>query len=453
MILAVTVALAQSVADVPAGARAVTVYTCDHDCDGGWRALSAWSGTLRLPVMDFDRVAISSRDGRLDAYDLAMLPIRAGTATAEQVAEAVAASEGCPYTLPAEDQFVLALAGARVASTAEGRARWLHIAASLSERRAYNLPNLPETLLAEYLDVAASAPATAIATLDTNVPVASLYVDGRPVAAFPATIPLTLGAHRLTAERPGRRTAWVGNVVVTGDFAVHVDLAGEDSNSALERVVLAGFDGVPPPSAELATLTRWARDEGLEWVRFVSLADRGNDEIIPDPDPARSGWRIRDLYLDVARGRIGSNGPGTNAMIAAADVERFRVGAVAGYLFLAPRDHVSVDFAASYRLGPLLSADVRLGLAHSAQPYYLYDDWIDSSVYPVSAGARISKAAGGPFVGAAALAVIPYALGGELRAGWEFAPSFGIRVTAEARGGLTDQGWLAGVGIGVASRR
>lgn len=454
MILAVAVALAQSVSAVPAGARAVTVYVCDRDCDPGWRALSAWSNTLRLPAMDFEQVAISARDTRLDAYDAAMVPIRAGTATTEQVALAVSASEGCPYTLPSDDLVAIAFAGAAAAPHAMVRSVWLSHAVTLSDRRAYNLPKLPDDVLTEYLDlVAAPKPAVGRVRVVANVPVASLFVDGRPVAALPAEIELPFGTHRLTVERPGRRTAWVANVAVGGDLELQADLVGDDSNAALERIVLAAFEDVSPPAAEIATLTQWARDEGLEWVRFVSLADRGNDEIIPDPDPAKSGWRLRDVYLDVARGRLVPNGPGTNAMIAAADVERFRVGAMVGYVHLAPRDHVTVDFAASYRFSRLVSADVRLGLAHSAQPYYLYEDWIDSSVYPVSVGARISKAEGGAFVGAAALAVIPYALGGELRAGWEFAPSFGMRVTVEARAGVTDQGWLAGAGVGVASRR
>lgn len=454
MLLAIALAYAQSVSTVPAGARAVTVYVCERDCEPGWRALAAWSNTLRLPTMDFDQVAIAARDTRLDAYDAAMLPVRAGTVTEAQVAIAVAAAEACPYTLPNDDLVAIAFAGAAAAPETAQRSIWLERAATWSERRSYNLPKLPDAVLAEYLDlVAAPAKPTARVRVETDVPVASLFVDGRPVASLPAEIELSLGEHRLTVERPGRRTAWVGNLVLIGDLALRPELAGDDSNAALERIVLAALDDVPAPAAEVSTLTRWARDEGLEWVRFVSLAHRGNDEIIADPDPTRLSWRVRDVYLDVARGRLAASGPGTNAMIAAADVERFRIGAVAGYLQLAPRDHVTIDLAASYRLTPLLSADVRLGLAHSAQPYYLYEDWIDSSVYPVSVGARVSKAEGGPFVGAAALAVIPYAVGGELRAGWEFAPSFGMRVTVEARGGWTDHGGLAGVGVGVASRR
>lgn len=453
MIFTVALAFSQTVSGVPAGARAVTVYACTQDCDEGWRALTAWANVLRLPTLDFDQVAVSARDDRLDAFDLAMVPLRRGEYRAEHVVEAQSRLAECPYTIPTETLFLLALASAATAADPEGAARALTEAANVGERRAYNLPALPEDTIRAYLTLVGGAPELLAVSITADSSASTVYVNGRSMGVAPLTLSLPRGPHRITVERPGRQTAFVAQLYLETEGTVHAELAANDSNAALERLVLAAMDGLPASETQAEPLTRWARDEGLEWVRFVTLDGRGDAEVIPSPEPGKPGWRVRDVYLDVARGRLVPNGPGTNAMIAAADVERFRVGAAGGYLFLAPRDHVSLDFTALYRFDSLFSADLRLGVAHSAQPYYLYDDWIDAQVYPVSAGLRVGRPEGGPYAGAAALAVIPYALGGELRAGWDFAPSFGWRVALEARGGLTDKGWLTGVGIGIASRR
>lgn len=452
MLLAISLALAQTVADVPAGARAVTVYACAKDCEAGWHALSAWSNTLRLPVLDFEQVAVSARDDRLTTFEAAMVPIRAANATVEQILHAERAMSDCPYTISSEDLFLLAMASASSGMYAINREALLR-AANAGERRTYNLPALPENVLAAYLDIA-SAPTDLIpVTVTADTGVASIFVDGHPAGVAPETLQLPAGPHRITIERPGRRTAWVAGIDLRQPSAIHAPVASDDSNAALERTVLVAMNNVEVPAAEVEALVRWARDEELEWVRFVSLGSHGSDEMIPDPDPAKPSWRVVDAYLDVVRGRLVAEGPGTNAMIAAADIERFRVGAKAGYLHLAPRDHVTVDFAAAYRVSRSLVIDLRLGIAHSAQPYYLYDDWIDAQVYPLSLGIRVGDAQGGPYAGLAALAVIPFALGGEGRFGWEFAPSFGWRVSVEANAGATDKGFVAGLGVGVASRR
>ena len=452
MILTAALALAQTLADVPAGARAVTVYACAKDCEPGWRALGAWSNTLRLPTMDFEQVAVSARDDRLTTFENAMAKVRGKSPTPEQVSVAVSALRACPYTIANEDLFLLAMAQASTGIYAVDREALVR-AANTSERRTYNLPPLPENLLAAYLDIAAAPIERIPVTITADATPAAIFIDGRPAGVAPETIGLPPGPHRITIERPGRKTAWVAEIDLRQEVTVAAQIAGDDSNAALERTVLAAIENVQAPAADVAPLATWARDEGLEWVRFVSLGSQGSDEVIPDPDPAKPGWRVRDAYLDVARGRLVPEGPGTNAMIAAADVERFRVGAMAGYLHLAPRDHITLDLATSYRFSRFLSADLRLGVAHSAQPYYLYEDWIDAQVYPLSLGIRVGEPRGGPYAGIAAVAAIPFALGGEARAGWEFAPSFGWRVSVEARGGATDKGFIAGVAVGVASRR
>jgi hypothetical protein len=457
MLLALTAAaLAQAVGDVPMGARAITVFVCVTDCEVPFRALSTWAAATRLPVVDFDSLALHLRDDRLLRWDVAINGVRGREPSAGEVEAAWRALQELPYTVSNDDLFLLTLLLGAVTAQSEHPAYadhdWLAVAAGLSGHRSYNLPTMPEPVLRHYLDAAAAPVTPALLRVVADDAAATWYVDGRFHGALPGVAQVEEGLHRVTVERPGRRTAWAGWVEVLGETHISASVAGDDGNAALERVLLAAIDGVPAPAEELAELTRWARDESLEWVRFVSVGHEGSDELLR-VDPAAPAWRTRDVYLDVARGRLAAEGPGPNAMLAAADPERFRLGAAVGFLHLDPRDHVTVDLVAGYRFGPQVALEARLGLAHSAQPYYLYDDWIDPQVYPLSLGLRLGRSVGGPYAGVDALAVIPYALGGQARAGWEFAPSLNWRIGVEARLGATDKGWLAGGGVTVASRR
>jgi hypothetical protein len=94
-------------------------------------------------------------------------------------------------------------------------------------------------------------------------------------------------------------------------------------------------------------------------------------------------------------------------------------------------------------VGPL-AAELRLGIAHAAQRYYLDEDWLDTNVYPVSLAARLGNPRGGPYVSAGALVIVPYAVGGQVWAGWDLAPSYSWRIAPEIRAGFTDKGWLVG---------
>lgn len=455
-LFAQSVALAQAVADVPMGARAVTVFACQRDCEAPYRAISAWAAAQRLPLLDFDALALQVRDERLADWNQAVAPVRAGKASRGEVEAAWRALEDLPYTVGEDDLFRLLLALADVNLVADTPRYidrdWVAVAASVSRHKTYNLPSISDTLTRLYLDRAAQPIHEATVDVSADAPGAVLFVDGRPAGALPLSLPMELGTHRLSVERPGRATAWTAWLEVAGNTAVRAEVAGNDSNAALERVVLAAITGTPAPHPEEAMLTEWARAESLEWVRFVQVGHEGDDELLR-VEPGSPAWRTADVYLDVARGRLVAEGPGPNAMLAAADPERFRVGAALGYLHLSPRDHLTVDLAAAYRLGPRWAAEARLGLAHSAQPYYLYADWIDPQVYPLTLGLRHGNARGGPYAAADALLVIPYALGAQARLGWEFAPSLAWRVAAEARGGLTDRGWLLGGGVTLAARR
>ncbi|MFN7145131.1 MAG: hypothetical protein ACK4YP_15245, partial [Myxococcota bacterium] len=122
--LLVAVALAQPVARVPPGAAAVTVMLCPRadGCDAEWRALVAHASPLALPVLDFDAVAEAGPGGRdrLVRWEATMAPVRAGTATREEVRDAVAALADLPFTVPPDDLFRLLLAeGARRFPSAE----------------------------------------------------------------------------------------------------------------------------------------------------------------------------------------------------------------------------------------------------------------------------------------------------------------------------------------------
>ncbi len=451
-----SLAFAQPVADVPAGARAVTVFVCDRECEPAWRAYSLWASANRLPLLDFDAVAVHLRDDRLERWNEAIVGLRDGRASNAEIEAAWRALAELPYTVPEDDLFRVVLGLASVVATDPdpryADRDWPKVAAAVSRHRSYNLPEVPTDTLSRYLDVSARPPIAGHLNVAADAPGARVFVDGRPAGEAPVSLDVELGHHRITVERPGRRTAWAAWIDVTPDTRVVAEVAGDDSNAALERLLVAAMSGVAAPDAEVASLTDWARTESLEWVRFVQVGHEGGDELLR-VDPADPAWRTRDLYLDVARGRLSDEGPGPNAMLAAADPERFRVGAGLGYLHLAPRDHVTVTLAATYRLGRVASAEARVGLAHSAQPYYLYDDWIDPQVYPFSIGLRAGEARGGPYAGADVLAVIPYALGVQGRVGWEFAPSLDWRVGLEGRGGLTDKGWLAGAEVTLVSRR
>ena len=229
-----------------------------------------------------------------------------------------------------------------------------------------------------------------------------------------------------------------------------------------DLAVVAARRGNTAPDAVTDELADWGRANGLAWVRFVELRPAGAadatvpEERIPDIDASKPGWEVHTVYLDVARRRLVEHGPGPAAMVVAGDPDRFRLGVSLGYLrvqelhdtdSIPAHDHVTAEIAAQLRILPILAIDARLGLAHSAQPYYLDEDWLDTNVYPVSVGARIGRATGGPYAVVDALVVVPYALGGQVLAGWDLAPSTSWRLAPELRVGMTDKGWLAGGGL------
>lgn len=459
MVLAlVSLALAQPVSRVPPGASAVTVLLCPRadGCDPEWRAMATHAAALSLPLLDFDALALAGPGGRdrLLAFEAAMAPIRRGGATRGEVDVAIRALSDLPFTVTNDDLFRLWLA-AGATGAAEGA---LVRAATVGGGRVTDLGPLPDEVLRAYLDAAAAPRTPARLFIDADGP-GRVFVDGRAVGETPLRIDVLAGWHRVSVERSGRQTAWVGAVELPAgeDLRVHAQIGADDGAAALEAAVIAARRGMPAPDALVAGLRAWGRDNGLRWVRFVELQAAGGEAVpeerVPDPDPSKPPWEVHAVYLDVATGRLGPRGPGPAAMVVAGDPDRFRLGVSVGYLHLRERvdtdlvpahDHATVELAAQLRLLPTVSLDVRLGVAHAAQPYYLDEDWLDENVYPVSAGARLGEARGGPYVTAGALVVVPYAVGGQLRAGWDLAPATPWRVAPELTAGVTDKGWLLG---------
>ncbi len=471
-------AIAQPVSRVPPGADAVTVLLCPRadGCAPEWRALAAHTSPLGLPLLDFDVVAQAGPGGRdrLLAFEETLAPVRAGNADTAAVSAALAALEDLPFTLAEADLFRLWLAeGANRYPSVEAD-RALAAAASVSGGRVTDLGPLRDGVLARYLDLAAAArPSTtrpaAILKVRADSP-GRVFIDGRPVGEAPVTVAVPAGWHRVSVERTGRLTAWVGAVEAPegATLDVRAVLAPDDGTAAIEAALVAARKGLPAPTATVDSLRAWGRANGLTWVRFVELAPTGGvaaltdvpEERIPDPDSAKPAWDLHAVYLDVPAGRLGPRGPGPAAMVVAGGPDRFRLGVSLGYLRLEElndtdaipaHDHVTIELAGQLRLLPALALDVRLGLAHSAQPYYLDEDWLDDNVYPVSVGARLGRATGGPYVAGGALVIVPYALGGQLLAGWDLAPSTAWRIAPELRAGFVDKGWLVG-GTVVVSR-
>lgn len=468
-------AFAQPVSRVPPGADAVTVMLCPRadGCAREWRALAAHTTPLGLPLLDFDVVAAAGPAGRdrLLAFEATLAPVRAGTAGADVVSGALAALEDLPFTIAEADLFRLWLAEGAFRYPSVEADRALAAAASVSAGRVTDLGPLRDGVVARYLDLAAKARPTATLRVRADTP-GRVFVDGRPVGEAPVTVAVPAGWHRVSVERTGRLTAWVGAVDAPDGATLDVRavLAPDDGAAAIEAALVAARKGLPAPTATVESLRAWGQANGLTWVRFVELAPSGAvaalvdvpEERIPDPDPQQPPWDLHAVYLDVPVGRLGPRGPGPAAMVVAGDPDRFRLGVSLGYLRLEElndtdaipaHDHVTVELAGQLRLLPALALDVRLGLAHSAQPYYLDEDWLDDNVYPVSVGARLGRARGGPYVAGGALVIVPYALGGQLLAGWDLAPSTAWRIAPELRAGFVDKGWLVGGTIVVSRLR
>jgi len=460
---------AQPVLDVPPGAAAITVQVCEQadGCPAESRALGAHLAALGLPLLDFDAVALAGPGGQaararwLDAMD--------ALHRAPDLARARAAREALlalPFTVPMDELFaLLAELGQQELRAGHDAAadQAFADAAACSQGRIYDLPPLDAASLPRYLDAADRAARATLApvpvVVETGGVHGTLFVDGLRIGEVPGRYALAPGWHRLSIETTGRRTAWVGELRVDDRHwpFVRADLGRAVGEGALEAAVLGAIHGQAPDGATAESLTAWAASRDLAWVRFVAVEPSRSTadppaEVFPDLDPGAPRWALRAAWLDVRAGRFAVDPPPVAVLLAEPRPARFRVGGTLGYLHLAPRHHVDLEVQALVGMAPSWSLDLRLGLLRTGQAYFLYPGWTDRQLYPLAVGVRWGRTTGGPFLAAQALAVVPYALGGVGRIGWELAPTTWWRLGLEVSGGATDKGWVAGAGLGLARR-
>ncbi len=461
-------ALALPVLEVPPGASTVTVQLCDRSdgCPLETLALDAYTRSMGLALMDFDTLALAGPGGHTasEAYRQALEQLTRKPGLASAQAARAALSE-LPFTVPPDDLFRLQLELGRLAYLegleAESE-RALAAAASCSGGRVHDLPPLPESVLERYFD-ATDAVARGSWSSGTLRVLASgggqVFVDGRRVGDAPTSVELVPGWHRVTVESTGARTAWAGEIELPADreLLLEADTSPFQGTGDLEATVLGATRGTLPDAATTEPLLRWARARQLRWVRFVALFPaqgfpEGVVEVIPDPDPAHQGWAVRDVWLDVSAGRFMARDAGPSALVGAARPMRFRVGLGLGYARLDPRPGLHLELDTLLRVRRLLALELRVGLLRTPEPIYLYPGWSEHTLLPVAAGLRLGPDRAGPYACLHGLAVVPYALGGVARLGWELAPTSYWRVGLEAGAGLTDQGWLALGGLRLARR-
>lgn len=457
-LLFIALASAQALRAVPLGATAITVMLCEapDGCAPAFQAMADHCAGLGLPLLDFDDLAQAGPGGgdaraRLDA---ALERLESDPAEAREALRAT------PLTLPTELpwRIWLLLGQAQHRAGQAEASRSLRAAASAGGGRAHDLPPLDEEVLDLYLDLASQDPGRGRLRVEADVPIAQVFVDGRYQGEAPLELELLAGWHRVSVERPGRRTAWTGEIELPADRALglRAELALDDGPAALEAALIAATRGQPVPPETARALAAHARALGLRTVRFVELRPPQASGRVPEERVhGRAGlYDVHAAWLDVATERIQGQGPGLARLRAAADPQRFRLGLGLGYVHLRarlpegpdPHDHLGVEAQALLRLRPALHLDARLGLWRAAQPWYLYDTWLSKDLVPLALGLRASHDSG-LYVGAQGLAIIPLALGGQGLLGWEWAPSNRWRLGVEARGGLSDDGPLWGGGL------
>lgn len=475
---------AGEVSAVPPGVSTVTVLVCERaeGCPAETRAMASHLDSLGLPLLSFATVVNAGPAGGLAraSYDAAVAAAEKNPTLANLEAERAAMTQ-LPLTLPEDSVFslFLRLGSARLEAdslTADalgaeaGADAAFEAASTTSGGRVINLPAVSDAALARYLYLA-SAPKAETGRLEVAANAAgTLYVDGERFGETPAAVALAPGWHRVSVERPGRRSAWVAEVRIVGasTTSVRADIAGDDGQGFLGTAIEGAMRGVEPPSDAAAGLAAWARSQGLKWVRFVTLLppDQTDSPGVPEEqleDAEHVPWAVYATWLDVGRARFVAVGPGPASLRIGGSADRLRLGAGVGYLRLEPwalgggaHDHVSIELNVRWRITGPWSIDGRAGLMRSAQLYYLREGVFEHDVYPVAVGVRLGDAGGalraaglaaGLYVGVHALVVVPLTEGGEVFAGWEFAPTWRWRVAVEARAGVTAGGLTAGVGV------
>ncbi len=467
-------ARASVVSAVPPGVSSVTVLSCEapEGCVPELRAMAAHLDSLGLPLLDLGTVVDAGPGGGLARvrYDKAM-SAAARSPTLANLSEAREALRALPSSIPEDDVFSLLLrlgAAQLYAGNAALADESFEAAVSSSDGRVVNLPVLTDAALSRYLYLASAAAETRELSLISDVP-GQIYVDGKRMGdtlggAVSTDLTVRVGWHRVTIERPGRRSAWVAELDdAAGAVGVplRAEIVGDDGEGYLGTVIEGALRGVAAPADAGAQLSGWARSQGLRWVRFVTLAapGEGDGHGLPEEsfeDAEHNTWYVYATWLDVGTGRFGK-GPGPASLRIGGSTDRLRLGVGVGYLRLQPispdygaHDHVEIDLNVRWRLVGAWSFDGRVGLLRSAQLYYLREGVFEHDVYPIAAGMRygdLQHGASGPYIGAHALVVVPLAEGGEVFFGYEVAPTWRWRVGLEVRAGMTTDGVVGGAGL------
>ncbi len=466
--LAATAAHAQTVSAVPPGATAVTVMVCDRPdgCPEELAAMTDHCAAQGIPLLDFEAVADGVLGGGNARQALDQAQAQAAAKPDLTRLEAVrGAMRITPLTLPPDEPFLLWLrtGAARLAQGDEMGATWaFNAAASTSGGRVHDLPPLSQDALEQYLAAAEGLDQTATLRITADQPDSNVFIDGLLVGPAPIQAVIEAGWHRVSVERRGRRTAWVGEVEALPGRTLSVDatLAEDDAPAALEAAVIGSMRGAPPPPDVSRRLADWARDQGLSTVRFVQVSPPAAAGKVPEERVQTPGgmYDVHASWLDVSSQRFSRSGAGPATLRSKADPERFSLGVQLGYMRLQhtlqtglePHDHVDLEIVGLVMLRRSLFLDARLGLWRAAQPYYLYDDWLSQELFPVAVGLRLAPGRSGLHVGAHALALVPLAAGGQGFAGWTWKPTARWRIGIEARGGMTDQGPIFGGGLSAA---
>lgn len=463
-------AFAATVSAVPPGARAVTVQLClePDGCPVAARALGDHLAAQGLPLLDFDAVALAGpAGGDAAAAWSAAWAAAVALPDREHLERARSLLRTAPLTVPEDVLFDLwlQLGAARLAAGDPDAAdAALRAAANVSRRRAWDLPTLPAEALARYLDVAGVAPPAGRLLVAADHPAAQVWVDGRRIEG--GEVEVGAGWHRVSVERPGRRAAWVGEVVVPeGErTTVHAEVATDDAPAAAELAVFGAMYGRSAPAALVSGLSTWARGQGLREVRFVwvdegdgagaSAARRAAPDTPPEEWVDGEGRRlpVYAAWLDVGAERLDTHGPGPAALRTAASPDRVRLEVGVGYTRLQrtlptgpdPHDQLAVEVGGVFTVAPALAVDTRVGAWSAAQPYYLYEGWTTRTVLPLAAGLRWTPGSSGVYTGAQGVVVVPFLLGAEAFAGWTWRPAPRARVGVELRGGWSDRGALGG---------
>jgi len=414
---------------------AALVCTRAEGCPEEQHILAAWADRLGAAVVPLEALTAAALAGGDDLARLRDAPPE----------QALALLPELPLTLSPDALFelTLTLGEARLAVGDAGAGAAFAMAASSSDARMADLPRLSAAALSAYADAAEAASGSATLTLTADAPQARLFIDGALAGEAPLEVPLREGWHRISVEWPDRRRAWTAEVTAADGERLRLAATrpSEDHPGAVAAAAAASLRGAPLPPELSAALTDWAGARGarllLVEVQAASDANNTGDDLSGErfEDERGGAWSLSTLSLDGGGWTVAS--PRSPTALA--------WGFAAGPVLLGGGGAASVD--GELRLvRERVDWTVRLGVLQLSEPLWLYETRSASALPTVALGPLVGRERG-PYGGLMALAIAPYALGGQGVLGWGFTPAPGRRLALEARAGATDKGWLTGASL------